>query len=183
MNSPLKKKIKTKYFNRKMNENIDTIKKQLEVISSSENDQIPQESSSSSSETSSNSDLQENKIEPLAKRRRKRKRRPKKKRGAAVTAYVPEEPFPARYGNIPAFLNSAAVPKVHLRFDSEGNTDENKSQFNFKPRIIKALLVNLSLCDKVEREIEMDVTQEIPDIAEEIISRKPRIIKAIEFNL
>lgn len=161
----------------------------MEVASCSENIELPdevakeaEETSSSSSETASNSDSQENKTDeqPAAKRRRKRKRKPKKKK-VVIAAYEPEDPFPARYNNLPAFLNYAA-PKVHLRFDTEGNEDGKKSEFNYKPRIIKALLSNLSLCEnlnQIEKEIDMDVTLEVPALVEEIISRKPRIIKAL----
>ena len=172
-----------------MSELISPVINELETVSTRENDQLAEEvvkEDTSSSETSSESESQENKNEPPAKRRRKRKRKPKKKKALiTTTAYVPEEPFQARYENLPAFLNSA-VPKVHLRFDTEGNEDENKSQFNYKPRLIKALLINLSLCEnfnQVEKEIEMEVTQEIPELADEVVSKKPRIIKAIECSL
>ena len=158
----------------------------MEVANCSENIELPNEvieeaedTSSSSSETS---DSQENKIDeqPAVKRRRKRKRKPKKKK-VVIAAYEPEEPFPARYNNLPSFLNTAA-PKVHLRFDKEGNEDENNSEFNYKPRVIKALLINLTLCEnlnQIEKEVDMDVTLEVPALVEEIVSRKPRIIKAL----
>lgn len=76
-----------------------------------------------------------------------------------------------------------AVPKVHLRFDDEGKTDENKSEFNYKPRIISARSKNLELNENIKEELkvlEMEVTQTVePEIIQEIISLKPRIIKAI----
>lgn len=122
-------------------------------------------------------------ITGITKRGRKRKRRPKKKKSSEIstTAYVPDEPFKARYSKI-AFLSTAA-PKVHIRFDNEGNADEEKSEFNYKARIIKALVKNLTLCDKKkfnddkEEEVVKEIKKE-EDFAE-IIDRKPRIIKAI----
>lgn len=85
---------------------------------------------------------------------------------------------------LPVFINSAA-PKVHLRFNEEGNTDEEKSEFNYKPRIIKALSRNLELNENLKDEmksLDMVVTENIQlDAPQEIISLKPRIIKAIGY--
>lgn len=170
---------------------------QLEIVDAAECDKLPQETvetteNSSSSGTSESSDSQEaessNKIEeePPAKKRRKRKRRPKKKKidPAAITAYVPDKPFTSRYNKV--FLSSAlAIPKVHLRFDNDGNADDDKSEFNYKPRLIRALENNLSLCEDFKNvDLALEDTQDIIQITEEvqqqqIISRKPRIIKAI----
>lgn len=151
--------------------------------------------SSSSEEEKSNKEISEAaNDEPPNKRRRKRKRRPKKKKNV-ITAYVPDEPFKSRYkNNLPAFLNTVA-PKIHLRFDeATGEADQNKSEFNYKPRIIKALERNLSLKEDIKDlennvniELMLEVTQEVPrkfnneDDNEEIICRKPRIIKAIGY--
>jgi hypothetical protein len=153
-----------------------------------------EETSSSENSNDSNEEIQEAAAdEPPMKRRRRRKRRTKKKKNV-TTAYVPDEPFKMRYNNLPAFLNAAA-PKIHLRFDSQtGDTDQNKSEFNYKARIIKALEKNLSLKENfkdVERNLNhelmmLEETQEIPtkfndDGSDEIICRKPRIIKAIGY--
>lgn len=83
---------------------------------------------------------------------------------------------------MPFFINSAA-PKVHLRFDEQGNADENKSDFNYKPRIIFALIKNLELHEEINKKcvnIEMETSQETePELIQEEICLKPRIIKAI----
>lgn len=174
--------------NENENEKIKTVeenKGEASEKSSSITNSSSSESSTESSETSKTDgkteDLSE---EPPVKRRRKRKRRPKKKKSTqSVTAYVPDEPFTARYKKLPVFLNSA-IPKVHLRFNDDGSADENKSEYNFRPRIIRALIKNLSLNENLndpdhEEETEvMSLTQEIPAVIHKI---KPRIIKAIGY--
>lgn len=157
---------------------------QSEKSSSSTNSSSSGSSTESSETSKSDGKIEESLEEPPVKRRRKRKRRPKKKKSAqSVTAYVPDEPFKARYKKLPVFLNSA-IPKVHLRFNDDGSADENKSEYNYKPRIIKALLKNLSLNENFndpENEEELDelqLTQEIPPVIQKI---KPRIIKAIGY--
>lgn len=71
-----------------------------------------------------------------------------------------------------------------MRFNEEGNTDKDKSEFNYKPRIIKALSRNLELNENSKddvKSLEMEVPEQIQseESPQEIISLKPRIIKAI----
>lgn len=175
-----------------MDVSIEVIEQKNEVLDENKQEETEESSDKTTSENSSDSsssqeeeeevagEIEENEPPPV-KRRRKRKRRPKKKKTESViTAYVPEEPFTARY----KFLSSTAIPKLHLRFDSAGNADEDKSEFNYKPRIIAALEKNLSLCEgnKKEANLALELTQELvvlPQEEEEIISLKPRIIEAI----
>jgi hypothetical protein len=145
------------------------------AVKSSEN-----ESSSTSSTTAgSSSSTSHNDTEQPQKRRRKRKRHRKKK---AVTAYIPEEPFPKRYKKIS--LEIAAKPKLHIKFDDEGNVNEKLSMYNFKARIVRALAVNLTINDTAKRKtsvtndsMECVETKQAEETVE--ISLKPRIIKAI----
>lgn len=149
----------------------------------------PAENSTSISNTSSSSASDSSKLEEINKppiKKRRRKRHPKKKKSSSTTIQsAPDESFKARYKKLPVFINSAA-PKVHLRFDEQGNADEDKSEYNYKPRIIKALIKNMELHENLkndQKDIEMEVTESIEEIVSphEIISLEPRIIKAIGY--
>ncbi|KAG5677814.1 hypothetical protein PVAND_007541 [Polypedilum vanderplanki] len=142
------------------------------------------ECESSSSEESISSDStttieEENVvIEQPQKRKRKRKRKRKK---MITTAYEPEEPFTKRYKNFSLDLEMVKKPKLHIKFDDNGNIDEKLSKFNYKPRIIKALEVNLPIHEKTVKRTESCETVQIEShiLEESVISLKPRIIKAI----
>jgi Ulp1 family protease len=136
------------------------------------------ETSSKSSDTSTSSSASSESDASKKKRSRKRKRHRKKK---TTTAYEPPRPFKARYKKL-KLLEPTIQPKLHIRFDDEtGEPDKEKSEFNFKPRIIKALAKNLSLLENfsnlVEAEIQAETEKESGEIS--IVSLKPRLIKAI----
>lgn len=167
-------------------ESINELKEEEEVkdpVNSSNESSTTSSSSSSTSNSSSDASKTEG-VEPPTKKRRRKRHQKKKKLNTVQTE--PEESFKSRYKKLPVFINSAA-PKVHLRFDEEGNTDEDKSEYNYKPRIIKALSKNLELHENLndaQKPVNMEVTEnneEIIIIPEEIISLKPRIIKAIGY--
>jgi hypothetical protein len=144
---------------------------------------------SSSAKTSSTEEEAIN--EQFVKRKRKRKRH-RKRKVVTSCAYESPESFPKRYKKAVDLILSQ--PRIHLKFDDDGNCDELKSMYNYKPRIIKALSRNLcvqemfddltknlilskgdeeSVCDLDENTTKSDQKEEFG------VSLKPRIIKAI----
>lgn len=125
-----------------------------------------------------NEELQPPEFTSKAKRRRKRKHQ---KKSMKTTAYQTSEPFMKRYKIDEKPVKSISIPpKFHLRFDDEGNTDQKKSEFNLRSRIIKALKENLKLQNpefKTEKLTIRPVKSVEPNI-EVKISEKPRIVKA-----
>ncbi|CAO1308448.1 unnamed protein product [Diamesa tonsa] len=144
----------------------------------------PSETSSEQSSTTETSGTSSENVEEVVKNKRKRKRRRKKKQPkAAETIPVP---FTSRYKRFKKTIIPISAPKVHIRFDDTGNLDEEHSEFNRKPRIIRILETNLLINENlksIKRESEPEIPNPINDnLAEEIvatISLKPRIIKAI----
>lgn len=149
--------------------------------------EISSESSSetsSSSTTATSSSSSEN-VE-VVKNKRKRKRKRKKKQPKAAET-IPA-PFTSRYKKYKKTIIPIAAPKVHIRFDDTGNLDEEHSEFNRKPRIIRIIETNLLLNENLkQRTIEVKSDPEIPTLIDDnsvseivaSISLKPRIIKAI----
>jgi hypothetical protein len=143
----------------------------------SEDKSSSESSSSDTSKSSQNSSSSADTDEPKKKRSRKRKRHRKKK---TTTAYEPPRPFLARYKKV-KLMETTVQPKLHIRFDDDtGEPDKMKSEYNFKPRIIKALEKNLTILENYNKLLEVTAIAS-PPIASEIplISLKPRIIKAI----
>ena len=144
---------------------------ELKSSSSSDTSKPSGESSSTSSESD----------EPKKKRARKRKRHRKKK---ITSAYAPPRPFMARYKKI-KLMDPTVQPKVHIRFDDDtGEPDKVKSDYNVKPRVIRALERNLTILENLKNIFKVEDVSQLPpnlEIKSEnvFISLKPRIIKAI----
>lgn len=123
------------------------------------------------------------KEQPKPKRSRKRKR---KKKIAHSSAYEEPVPFTARYNKKKPTSLETPNPNLHIRFDDCGVADIAISEYNLKPRVIKALERNLALSEgRGEGNIKENLVQsDTPDkVSREydavVISLKPRIIKAI----
>lgn len=138
----------------------------------------------SSTEASSESSSSSQEAEAPKKRKRKRKRRRKKNQ---IAAYSPPEPFTARYKRIKRD-EPIVQPKLHIRFDLDGMPDIKTSEYNFKPRIIRALEVNIATFESFLEIINESTST--PDVSEtiqekfsigepEAVCLKPRIIHAI----
>lgn len=152
--------------------------------SSSTSSSVSSESTSGSGDKNSSSDCsssttEEKTPEEPAKRKRKRKRKRKKK---TVDSAPPQRPFLARYKKL-KLMEPKILPKSHIRFDDECLPDVATSEYNLKPRIIQALIRNLTVLEDLEEssrseshEVEPPTQKITP---EPIISLKPRIIKAI----
>ncbi|CAO1358558.1 unnamed protein product [Diamesa serratosioi] len=150
----------------------------IEISSESHSETSSEQSSTTATSSSSSENVE------IIKNKRKRKRKRKKKQPkAAETIPVP---FTARYKKYKKTIIPTPAPKVHIRFDDTGNLDEENSEFNRKPRIIRILATNLLLNESLKQQtiivkpdpetpIEESSVQEI--VAS--ISLKPRIIKAI----
>lgn len=127
--------------------------------------------SSSSSETCESGEL-------VVKRKRKRKRNRKKK---TTTAFEePRRSFKDRYKKF-KISDLVTVPKLHIRFDDDGDLDVVTSEYNMKPRIIRALERNLLINETLKQKV---IVSEVSTIKESRtqdinVSLKPRIIKAI----
>lgn len=131
-----------------------------------------------SSDSSSSTSQEETPEEP-AKRKRKRKRKRRKK---TVDSVPTQRPFLARYKKL-KLMEPKILPKSHIRFDDECLPDVATSEYNLKPRIIQALIRNLTVLEDLNEssrseshEVEPPARKITP---EPIISLKPRIIKAI----
>lgn len=155
----------------------------LDVKSQEEESSSLSESSSKTSDDSSSSQTTDKSSSPSEsdepkKRKRKRKRYRKKK---ITTAQVPIRPFTARYKKF-KISEPEVLPKLHIRFDDDTcEPDIKTSEYNSKPRIIAALVKNLSLLENLKEISQQNSPQRTqleptPEIA---ISLKPRIIKAI----
>ena len=145
----------------------------------------PSETSSEQSSTSASSSNSSENVEIIKNKRKRKRKRKKKQPKAAETIPVP---FTSRYKKYKKTIIPVSAPKVHIRFDDTGNLDEENSEFNRKPRIIRILATNLLLNESLKQQtiiitpdtvilnpIEESSVQEIVTS----ISLKPRIIKAI----
>ena len=90
----------------------------------------------------------------------------------------------ARYKKI-KLMDPTVQPKVHIRFDDDtGEPDKVKSDYNVKPRVIRALERNLTILENLKNIFKVEDVSQLPpnlEIKSEnvFISLKPRIIKAI----
>lgn len=156
---------------------------QLDSPSQNKDTNVQKTDSTSSSEESSSTEGTEpssTKEEQPQKRKRKRKRRRKRKTFDDIAAYTPDEPFTKRYKK--TMMELSIKPKLHVKFDEIGNIISYQN--NYKPRIISALPINLSVTEST-KEVKMESIEQKKDSEKfeepifDVLSLKPRIIKAI----
>lgn len=110
---------------------------------------------------------------------RRTKRRKRKRKNKTKKINISEEPKPKKFRSNFYLLSQ---PRLHLKYDSKGNPDE-RSEYNYIPRNIKALSKNLRINEDSNHFIIINVNKTSREDFQEYDFKKPRILKAIKKEL